>query len=152
LSAARRQRLAKVADLWDEELKTSASALAVARTRADAARRAAEEARARTEAARTSRRELLNGANAEEWRAREAWIDTCGRREERAMAACREADKAVDAASRAVRAAQQKVERLKLVLAKLAEQERAAERRAEQRSDDEFAARISQSGGRGDAR
>ena len=153
--SARRQRLTKVAEMWDEELRVSVGALLDARSRAEQKEREWAAARARTEEARASRAALMGGASADEWRAREAWIDTCASREERAAHARRAAEQIVSEASRAVTTAQQKVERMKLVLARLAEQEAAAERRADRRSEDEIAARVSQAqvgrAGRGSA-
>jgi flagellar biosynthesis chaperone FliJ len=145
MASVRRQRLSRIADMWDEDLRTCAGALAQARARADEARRALEELKARTAGARDLRMALMGGASADEWRAREAWIATCAAREERGASILLGAEQAVLEASRAVTTAQQKVERMKLVLARLAAQEALIERRSEQRSQDEIAARISQS-------
>ena len=141
---ARRQRLAKIAEMWDEDLRTQVGSLVQARVRAEEARRSLAAFEERTAQAREERGALMGGASADEWRAREAWIATCAAREERAAQASVAAEEAVRAASAGVTAAQQKVERMKLVLARLDAQEALAERRAEQRSQDEIAARISQ--------
>ena len=140
-AGARRKRLDRVREVWEEDLRRAAVALGEARARADAAQAELEETRARTRAAKAAKSALMGGASAEEWRAREAWIATCTAREERSFAARPAADRAVEQAMRTVIEAQLRIERLKLVMAKMAETEEGARRRAERREEDDLAAR-----------
>lgn len=145
-SVARRKRLARVQAVWENDLNRCVAALNEAKSRADVAAAHVEEARAKTRAARGAKADLVRGGSAEEFAVREAWLMTCGVREEKAVIALSVADRAVAAANAAVVAAQQKIERLKLVLARLAQGDADAARRAERLIEDEAAARMSQRG------
>ena len=147
MSAARRKRLDRVRSVWEEDLRRAVAALTNAKNRADVAQAHLEEARARTRAAKTAKSGLMGGASADEWRAREAWIATCAVREERAFLARVAADQAASAALRAVTVAEQKIERLRLVVARILETEATAQRRAERREEDDFAQRAHTRGG-----
>ncbi len=143
MSAARRKRLERVQKVWEDDLHTRVAALAEVRARADVAHADLEAARTRKRAAIAAKAELMGGASADEWRAREAWIGTCGAREDRAVLTLAAADRAVAEAMGAVMAAQQKIERLKLVLARIAKGEVDAERRVDRINEDEVSARMS---------
>ncbi len=145
-SKVRRKRLERVQRVWEDDLARCAAALQEARGRADVAQAHLEEARARKRAARDAKADLVRGGSADDWSVREAWLATCGVREERALMARAAADRAVAEANAAVTVAQQKIERLKLVLARLARGDVDEARRAERIVDDEAAARVSRDG------
>jgi hypothetical protein len=142
-SKARRKRLERVQHVWEEDLGRCVAALGDARARADVAQAHLDEARAKTRAARGAKADLLGGASAEEWRTREAWLATCGVREEKAILARAGADSVVAQALGAVTLAHQKIERLKLVLVRIAQADAAGGRRADRITEDESSARMS---------
>jgi flagellar biosynthesis chaperone FliJ len=140
---ARRKRLARVQKVWEDDFDKCVMALNEARARAEVAQAHLEEARARTRAARSAKADLVRGGSADDWAAREAWLMTCGIREEKAVIARSVADRAVQDAQAAVVVATQKIERLKLVIARLARGDAEDARRAERVIEDEAAARMS---------
>ena len=143
---ARIKRLERVQRVWEDDLGRAAGALTEARARADVAQAHLEEARAKKRAAREKKADLVNGGSADEWAVREAWLATCGVREEKSVMARAVADRAVSEAHAAVVVAQQKIERLKLVLARLAKDAADDARRAERIFEDDAAARMSRGG------
>jgi flagellar export protein FliJ len=145
---ARMKRLDRVRAVWEEDLHRAAAALSDARARAEAAQSQLDDARGRTRAGKEAKSAAIKGGvSAEEWRSREAWIATCTAREERAFQARVAADHVAAKALRVVTEAQQKLERLRLVVQRLAEGEAVARRRAERRDEDEHAARAHARGG-----
>jgi flagellar biosynthesis chaperone FliJ len=137
------KRLERVQRVWEDDLGRAAGALAEARARADVAQAHLEEARSKTRAARQQKADLVHGGSADDWAVREAWLATCTVREEKSVMARAVADRAVKDAHAVVVTAQQKIERLKLVLARLAKDAADGARRAERIFEDDAAARMS---------
>jgi flagellar biosynthesis chaperone FliJ len=140
------KRLERVQRVWEDDLARAASALNEARSRADVAQAHLEEARARKRAAFEKKADLVHGGSADEWSVREAWLATCGVREDKSLMARAVADRAVVVAHAAVVTAQQKIERLKLVVARIARGDADAARRAERIFEDDAAARMARGG------
>ncbi len=137
------KRLERVQRVWEGDLARAAATLNEARAQADVAQAHLEEARARKRAALDQKADLVRGGSADDWSVREAWLATCGVREERATISRAVAERCVSDANAAVVTVQQKIERLKLVLARLARGDAEDARRAERIVEDDAAARMS---------